>query len=94
MHKFAKRFGSASSGRQRMDLKHLRTFVTVAEARTESKASQLLHISSTSSLVVFSPARVNPLQEVAWYALYAFTLWLIVAIVFKTYGKTLALPTP
>jgi DNA-binding transcriptional LysR family regulator len=28
-----------------MDLKHLRTFVTVAEARTVSKASQLLHIS-------------------------------------------------
>jgi len=28
-----------------MDLKHLRTFVTVAEARTVSKASLLLHIS-------------------------------------------------
>jgi len=52
-------------------------------------ASQLLHISSTSSLVVFSPARINAAQEVVWYALYAFTLWLIVAIVYKTYGKTL-----
>jgi DNA-binding transcriptional LysR family regulator len=31
-----------------MDLKHLRTFVTVAEARTESKASQLLHISQSA----------------------------------------------
>src|SRR4051812_50044529 len=28
-----------------MDLKHLRTFVTVAEARTVSKASLILHIS-------------------------------------------------
>jgi LysR family nitrogen assimilation transcriptional regulator len=31
-----------------MDLKHLRTFVTVAGARTESKASQLLHISQSA----------------------------------------------
>jgi LysR family transcriptional regulator, nitrogen assimilation regulatory protein len=31
-----------------MDLKQLRTFVTVAEARTESKASQLLHISQSA----------------------------------------------
>jgi LysR family transcriptional regulator, nitrogen assimilation regulatory protein len=31
-----------------MDLKHLRTFVTVAETRTESKASQLLHISQSA----------------------------------------------
>jgi LysR family transcriptional regulator, nitrogen assimilation regulatory protein len=31
-----------------MDLKHLRTFVTVAEARTESKASQVLHISQSA----------------------------------------------
>ena len=31
-----------------MDLKHLRTFVTVAEAQTELKASQLLHISQSA----------------------------------------------
>lgn len=54
-------------------------------------ASQLLHISSTSSLVVFSPARVTPPQEVAWYAFYSVTLWLLVAILFKFYGKTLTL---
>jgi LysR family nitrogen assimilation transcriptional regulator len=31
-----------------MDLKQLRAFVTVAEAWTESKASQLLHISQSA----------------------------------------------
>jgi DNA-binding transcriptional LysR family regulator len=36
---------SRTSGFSVMDLKHLRTFVTVAEARTVSKASLLLHIS-------------------------------------------------
>jgi len=53
-------------------------------------SSQLLHISSTSSLVVFSPARVNAAQEVSWYLLYALTLWLVVAIVLRIYSKTLA----
>jgi hypothetical protein len=37
-----------------------------------------LHISSTGSLVVFSPAGVSPIQEAFWYAGYAALLWLIV----------------
>ena len=55
-------------------------------------ASQLMHISSTSSLVVFSPAHLNAPQEAAWYVLYGFTLWLLVAVVVKTFGKTLLRP--
>ena len=40
--------------------------------------AQLLHISSTGSLVAFSPARVSPMQEAFWYAAYAALLWLVV----------------
>ena len=56
-------------------------------------SAQLLHISSTSSLVVLSPPRVNPAQEVTWYLLYALTLWLVVTIVLGIYTKALARPT-
>ena len=62
-------------------------------ANTRSVLSaQLLHISSTSSLVVLSPPRVNPAQEVTWYLLYALALWLVVAIVLGIYTKALARP--
>jgi uncharacterized protein len=37
--------------------------------------AQLIHISSTGVLVVFSPPAVSPIQEAAWYALYAAPLW-------------------
>ncbi len=37
--------------------------------------AQLIHISSTGTLVVFSPPAVTPAQEAAWYALYAAVLW-------------------
>jgi membrane protease YdiL (CAAX protease family) len=50
--------------------------------------AQLLHISSTSSLAVFSPA-VSPSREVLWYALYASTLWLVAFFVLRTCGKPL-----
>jgi membrane protease YdiL (CAAX protease family) len=46
--------------------------------RTQSVAlAQLIHISSTGSLVVFSPSGVSPSQEAGWYALYAAALWLL-----------------
>ena len=51
--------------------------------------AQLMHISSTGSLVVFSPPRVTARLEVVWYAVYAAALWLIVAIVVSRYGKDL-----
>jgi uncharacterized protein len=42
---------------------------------------QLLHAFSTGSLVVFSPPGVSAAQESLWYAIYAGTLWLLVAII-------------
>jgi len=51
--------------------------------------AQLMHVSSTGSLVVFSPPRLTAGQEVMWYALYAITLWLTVAAVVTIFGKRL-----
>jgi uncharacterized protein len=53
--------------------------------------AQLLHACSTGALVVFSPFQVTAAQETLWYAVYAIALWLVVAIVVKTYGKRLSL---
>ena len=71
----------------------IRVLICWVYANTRSVLSaQLLHISSTSSLVVLSPPRVNPAQEVTWYLLYALALWLVVAIVLGIYTKALARP--
>jgi uncharacterized protein len=51
--------------------------------------AQLMHISSTASLVVFGAARVTAAQEATWYALYGTALWVAVAIVVKTFGRRL-----
>ncbi|HTQ61572.1 MAG TPA: CPBP family intramembrane glutamic endopeptidase [Candidatus Solibacter sp.] len=51
--------------------------------------AQLMHVSSTGSLVIFSPGTVSPAQEVAWYFAYAILLWSIVALVVLKYGKRL-----
>jgi membrane protease YdiL (CAAX protease family) len=51
--------------------------------------AQLMHVSSTGSLVIFSPPRVTAAQEVAWYLVYGTVLWFVVAIVVKIYGKRL-----
>jgi hypothetical protein len=47
--------------------------------------AQLMHVSSTGSLVIFSAAA----QEVMWYALYGITLWIAVAII-ASFGKSLS----
>jgi len=52
--------------------------------------TQLMHISSTGSLVIFSPPAVSASQEVLWYALYGVALWLVVLIVVKKFGTRLA----
>jgi CAAX protease family protein len=52
--------------------------------------AQLFHAFSTGSLVVFSPPGASAAQESLWYAIYAATLWLVVAIVAITYGKRLS----
>jgi len=51
--------------------------------------AQLMHVSSTGSLVIFSPPRVTALEEAMWYLLYGAVLWLVVAMVVKAYGKRL-----
>lgn len=51
--------------------------------------AQLMHMSSTGSLVIFSPARVNAPQEAVWYLVYGTVLWLVVAIVVRAFGRRL-----
>jgi membrane protease YdiL (CAAX protease family) len=51
--------------------------------------AQLMHMSSTGSLVIFSAPRVTATQEVLWYILYGISLWLGVAIIVRNYGKRL-----
>jgi hypothetical protein len=46
--------------------------------------AQLIHISSTGSLVVFSPGRVSAAQEALWYGAYAVALWVVVAVLVTT----------
>jgi membrane protease YdiL (CAAX protease family) len=68
--------------------------VLIAWVYTNAKSvllAQLMHVSSTSSLVLFSAARVSAAQEATWYALYGTVLWFAVGIVFKTFGRRLEL---
>jgi membrane protease YdiL (CAAX protease family) len=51
--------------------------------------AQLLHISSTGALVIFSAPRLTAGQEVMWYGLYAVALWCVVAVVVTIFGKRL-----
>lgn len=51
--------------------------------------AQIMHISSTGSLVIFSAPHVTAGQEVLWYALYAAALWLLVAVLLSVYGSKL-----
>lgn len=47
--------------------------------------AQLMHVSSTGSLVALSPPVVTARQEVIWYGVYAGILWIVVAlVVYKT----------
>lgn len=45
--------------------------------------AQLMHISSTGSLVIFSPPAVSARQEVIWYAVFGAVLWVAALIVVK-----------
>ena len=51
---------------------------------------QLLHISSTGFLVIFSPSPISSAHEPVWYFFYAFMLWLMVILIYFTFGKNLA----
>jgi len=51
--------------------------------------AQLMHASSTGALVMLSPPRVNPGQEVVWYFVYGTALWLVVALITAWFGRGL-----
>ena len=51
--------------------------------------AQLMHVSSTGSLVVLSPPHVNPGQEAQWYGVYALAMWIAVSLVATVFGKQL-----
>jgi len=66
--------------------------VLIAWIYTNTKSvlmAQLMHVSSTGSLVLFSAARVTAAQEAIWYALYGSVLWVVVGIVVKIFGRRL-----
>ena len=50
-------------------------------------AAQLMHVSSTGSLVILSPPRATAMQEATWYAIYGVVLWIVVAIVIDMHGR-------
>jgi membrane protease YdiL (CAAX protease family) len=50
--------------------------------------AQLMHVSSTASLVVFGAAHVTAPQEAFWYALYGITLWIIAGSIAFQLRKT------
>jgi CAAX protease family protein len=56
--------------------------------------AQLMHISSTGSLVVFGAFRVNARQEAFWYAAYGTLLWVVVGLIVSVYGKQLSRGAP
>ena len=59
----------------------MRVLIAWFYERTQSVAlAQLIHISTTGALVVFSPPAVSPIQEATWYGLYALTLWTLVIL--------------
>ena len=68
----------------------MRVLIAWIYTNTKSVAlAQLMHASSTGSLVVFSPGGVTARQETMWYAVYAAALWLIVALVAARYRQEL-----
>lgn len=68
----------------------IRVLIVWAYSNTGSiLVAQLIHVSSTGSLVVLSPVRVSPAQETCWYAAYAAALWVAVGCIAAAYGKRL-----
>jgi uncharacterized protein len=67
----------------------MRVLIAWFYERTQSVAlAQLIHISSTGSLVVFSPPAVTPIQEAIWYAFYAVLLWLLALLLTALFPRT------
>jgi membrane protease YdiL (CAAX protease family) len=73
----------------------IRVFIAWLYQNTQSVLlAQLMHASSTSSLVVLSPTRVTAAQEALWYGAYALVLWIVVAGVITVSGKDLKYRSP
>lgn len=67
----------------------VRVLICWAYSNTNSVLiAQLIHMSSTGSLVIFSPP-VSPRQEVFWYGIYAVILWVAAGIVALMFGMGL-----
>ena len=56
--------------------------------------AQLMHASSTGSLVILSPPDVTAAQETLWYAVYACFLWIGVALIVAKSGVHFNAVTP
>jgi uncharacterized protein len=68
----------------------MRVLIACFYEHTQSIAlAQLIHVSSTGALVVFSPPAVTPAQEAAWYALYAAVLWALALLLVSCSGRKL-----
>jgi uncharacterized protein len=68
----------------------VRIIIAWAYVNTESVLlAQLIHVSSTGSLVLFSPPRVDAAHEAVWYLVYAAALWSVAALVVFSCGKSL-----
>jgi uncharacterized protein len=68
----------------------MRVLITWIYTNTKSVLlAQLMHVSSTGSLVLFGAARVTAAQEAMWYALYGTVLWIAVGVVVKIFGRSL-----
>lgn len=66
--------------------------VLIAWIYTNTKSvplAQLMHASSTGSLVLLSPPGVTAAQETMWYAVYAGALWIAVVIIVTRFGTKL-----
>jgi membrane protease YdiL (CAAX protease family) len=69
--------------------------VLIAWIYTKTKSvllAQLMHISSTGSLVIFSPPALNGGEEAMWYAIYGTVLWIVVVSGIKTFGRRFGQP--
>jgi membrane protease YdiL (CAAX protease family) len=69
----------------------MRVIIAWVYGRTQSVLlAQLLHVSSTGSLVVFSPSGATAGQEANWYFVYAAALWLVVTVIVAKGGESAA----
>jgi membrane protease YdiL (CAAX protease family) len=68
----------------------MRVLISWTYTNTQSVLlAQLIHVSSTGSLVIFSPPRASAAEEVRWYGIYAIVLWLCVGAVVAKNGVAL-----